>query len=64
MKIECNKHRIEFLLSLYKMTEGELLSAINKDVKTLIAWEDIYSNNVEINYLKRVDRVFNKGLLF
>lgn len=46
------------------MTEGELLSAINKDVKTPIVWEDIYSDNVEINYLKRVDKVFNKGLLY
>ena len=64
MKIEYNKHRVEYLLSLFKMTVGELLSSINKGQKTPITWEDIDSDEIELNYLKRIDKVFNKGLLY
>ena len=64
MKIEYNKHRVEYLLSLFKMTAAELLSSINKDLKTPITWEDIDSDEIELNYLKRIDKVFNKGLLY
>lgn len=64
MKIEYNKHRVEYLLSLFKMTAGELLSSINKDLKTPITWEDIDNDEIELNYLKRIDKVFKKGLLY
>ena len=64
MKIECNKNRITYLLSLFKMTEEELLCAINKDLKNKITWQDIYSNEIELNHLKRIDKVFNKGLFY
>ena len=64
MKIEYNKHRVEYLLSLFKMTVEELLSSINKDLKTPITWEDINSDEIELNYLKRIDKVFKKGLLY
>lgn len=46
------------------MTVGELLSSINKDLKTPITWEDIDSDEIELNYLKRIDKVFKKGLLY
>ncbi len=64
MKIEYNINRVTYLLSLFKMTENELLSAINVDLKTPITWEDIDADEIEINYLKRIDKVFNKGLLY
>lgn len=64
MKIEYNKSRVTYLLSLYKMTVDELLYAINNNLKTQITWEDIYADEIEINYLKRIDKVFNKGLLY
>ena len=64
MKIEYNKHRVEYMLSLFKMTAGELLSSINKGLKTPITWDDIDSDEIELNYLKRIDKVFNKGLLY
>ena len=64
MKIEYNKHRVEYLLSLFKMTVGELLSSINKDLKIPITWKDIDSDEIELNYLKRIDKVFKKGLLY
>ena len=64
MKIEYNKHRVEYLLSLYKMTVEELLSSINKGLKTPIVWKDIDNDKIELNHLKRIDKVFNKGLLY
>lgn len=64
MKIEYNKHRVEYLLSLFRMTVEELLSSINEGLKTPITWEDIDCDEIELNYLKRIDKVFNKGLLY
>ena len=64
MKIEYNKNRVRYLLSLYKMTVNELLSSINNDLKTPITWADIDQDEIEINHLKRIDKVFNKGLLY
>lgn len=64
MKIEYNKNRVTYLLSLFKMTEAELLSAINVNLKTAITWADINAEEIEINHLKRIDKVFNKGLLY
>ncbi|MGI5848237.1 MAG: ImmA/IrrE family metallo-endopeptidase [Candidatus Cryptobacteroides sp.] len=46
------------------MTESELLSEINVDLKTPITWENIDADEIEINHLKRIDKVFNKGLLY
>lgn len=46
------------------MTEAELLSSINHDLKTPITWADIDQDVIEINHLKRIDKVFNKGLLY
>ena len=64
MKIEYNKHRVEYLLSLFKMTVDELLSLINKGLKIPITWDDIDRNEIELNHLKRIDKVFKKGLLY
>lgn len=64
MKIEYNKYRVQYLLSLFKMTADELLFSINKDLKTPITWADIDSEEIELNYLKRIDKVFKKGLLY
>ena len=64
MKIEYNKYRVQYLLSLFRMTEAELLSSVNKDLKSPITWADIDSDEIELNYLKRIDKVFKKGLLY
>ena len=64
MKVGYNKNRVTYLLSLYKMTEAELLSSINHDLKTPITWADIDQDEIEINHLKRIDKVFRKGLLY
>lgn len=64
MKIEQNISRLKYLLSLYKMTADELLVLINEGIKTKLSKEDIFSNEVKLNILKRIDKIFNKGLHF
>lgn len=44
------------------MTAEELIVLISKGLKTPIAKEDIISKEIKISYLKRIDKVFNKGL--
>lgn len=44
------------------MTEGELLLSINKDLKKHISREEIFSDRIDPVNLKRIDKVFNKGL--
>lgn len=64
MKTEYNIARLEYQLSLYKMTIDELLHIINDGYKKSISKNDIYSETIEINYLKRIDKIFNKGLTY
>lgn len=64
MKIEQNILRLKYLLTLYKMTEDELLALINEGHKTILKKDDIFSAEIEVNILKRIDKIFNKGLHF
>lgn len=46
------------------MTVEELLMLINEGLKTPLNIEDIFSTEIKVNILKRIDKVFNKGLHF
>ncbi len=62
--VTINKERIVYLLSLYKMTGEELICAATKGLKKSFTWDDIYRDNISLNILKRVDKVFQKGLFY
>ena len=62
MKIEQNILRLDYLLSLYKMTVEDLLPLISVGLKKPISKENIISKEIELGYLKRIDKFFNKGL--
>ncbi len=64
MRVEHNISRLDYLLNLYKISVGELLVMINSDLKNKIRKDDILSNTIDLRYLKRIDKVFNKGLPF
>ena len=64
LKIEHNINRIKYLLSLYNMTKDDLLSFMNEGLKNKIELNDIYSEEINLNVLKRIDKIFNKGLNF
>ena len=46
------------------MTVEEFLSLISRGLKKPITYEEIFSNEINISHLKRMDKVFNKGLHF
>lgn len=62
MKIEQNISRLKYLLSLYKITVDDLLLLISKGLKTSLTKDDIFATEINLSYLKRIDKVFNKGL--
>lgn len=62
MKVEQNIARLKYLLTLYKMTTDDLLLIISKGLKNPLTKSDILSDEINVSYLKRIDKVFNKGL--
>ena len=62
--VSINKERIKYLLSLYKMTVDELLCVATKGLKNPFTWQDVYQDQIPLNVLKRIDRVFRKGLFY
>lgn len=62
MKVEQNISRLKYLLTLYKMTVEDLLLSVSEGLKKPLTKDDILSNEINVNHLKRIDKVFNKGL--
>ncbi len=61
MRVEQNTSRLKHLLALPKMTEGDFLLIFNERRKKLTV-EDVFSNEISVRTLKRIDKVFNLGL--
>lgn len=57
-----NIARLNYLLRLYNISPEELLSNVNEGLKKPIGKEELFSSEIKINYLKRIDKFFNKGL--
>lgn len=64
MKVEQNIQRLKYLLSLYKMTVKDLLLIISDGLSKPITEEEIIADEVKLSHLKRIDKIFNKGLHF
>lgn len=62
MKVEQNIERLKYLLTLLKMSVNELLPLISEGLTKTITKEEILSPNIELGHLKRIDKVFNKGI--
>ncbi len=62
MKVEQNIERLKYLLTLLKMSVEELLPLISGGLTKSITKEQILSPNIELGHLKRIDKVFNKGI--
>ena len=64
MKIEYNILRLRYLLDIYKITVDELISMISVGLKTPIDQKEIFSTEIDISHLKRIDKIFNKGIYY
>ncbi|MBS1625494.1 MAG: ImmA/IrrE family metallo-endopeptidase [Bacteroidetes bacterium] len=62
MKIEHNIARLQYLLASYKLTMDDLLAMLNENHKKLVTREDIIGTEINVNLLKRIDKIFEKGL--
>ncbi|HMR89567.1 MAG TPA: ImmA/IrrE family metallo-endopeptidase [Saprospiraceae bacterium] len=62
MKVEQNIERLKYLLTLLKMSVEELLPLISEGLTKPITEEQIFSPNIELGHLKRIDKVFNRGI--
>ncbi|MFA7290386.1 MAG: ImmA/IrrE family metallo-endopeptidase [Melioribacteraceae bacterium] len=64
MTVTQNISKLKHLLQLFDLSIDELLNIINQGLKTPITKDEIFAKDINLNYLKRIDKVFNKGLHF
>lgn len=62
LKVEHNISRLKHLLRMYNLSGKEFLSKISLGLKNPIAEVDVFSNKIEIAHLKRIDKLFEKGI--
>lgn len=62
MKVEQNISRLKYLLKLYKISIEELLNNISEGLKKPVTKEEVFSKEIKLSILKKIDRFFNKGL--
>lgn len=60
--VKHNIKRIEFLLALYQMSEEEFLSRISEGLKNPITKDQIWGDEIKLSHLKRIEKVFEKGI--
>jgi len=47
---------------MYRISVEEFLQLISRGLKKPVIAEDVFSDEIKIQYLKRIDKLFNKGL--
>ncbi len=62
MKVEQNIARLKHLLELFKMSADELLTLASEGLTNRLNHEQVFSRNIDVSILKRLDKIFNKGL--
>lgn len=62
--VEINIERLRYLLRLFGMSEGDFLAILNSGYKRILTREDVFTSSVPMSLLKRIDRVFNKGIYY
>lgn len=59
-----NIDRIEHLIRQFRLEKEEFLDLVSEGLKNKLSWEDIFQAEIQINHLKRIDKIFNKGLSY
>jgi len=59
-----NIARIEQLILQYRLGKDEFLLLVSEGLKKTLTWEDVFQEEIQINHLKRIDKIFNKGLSY
>ncbi|WP_439490631.1 hypothetical protein [Algoriphagus sp.] len=59
-----NIARIEQLIHQFRLEKEEFLDLVSEGLKNKLEWEEIFKPEIQLNYLKRIDKIFNKGLSY
>lgn len=59
-----NIARIEQLIRQFRLEKEEFLGLVSEGLKNKLEWEDIFNSEIQINHLKRIDKIFSKGLSY
>jgi Zn-dependent peptidase ImmA (M78 family) len=62
MKVEHNTARIQHLLEMYRLSVPEFLEKISEGLKNPITRQDVFGEEIKLSHLKRIDKLFEKGL--
>ncbi len=62
MKVEHNTLRLKYLLDLYNVSVEELSEKVSAGLKNPLTHNDLFSTEIEVSHLKRIDKFFKKGL--
>ena len=60
--IQVNQQRLSYLLDLFGCTQEQLLQEINSTCKKPIEKEEIFSNQIKLSKLNKIDDLFKQGL--
>jgi len=62
LNVEQNIARLKHLIKLYAFGIDDFLKTISMGLKHLITEKELFAPSIKISYLKRIDKVFGKGL--
>lgn len=62
MKFEHNIDRLIHLLEMYRLRVPDFLEKISSGLKNPIKKEDVFEKEIQLTHLKRIDKLFEKGL--
>ncbi|MGI9558109.1 MAG: ImmA/IrrE family metallo-endopeptidase [Thermodesulfobacteriota bacterium] len=62
--ITINPQRIEYMMELFDFSRNTLLESISKGLKNPIVDQEIFSAQIKESHLKKIDKIFDKGLSF
>ncbi len=59
-----NIERVNHLIQQYQLDKEEFMLLISEGLKHPLTWEAIFKEEIQVNHLKRIDKIFRKGLSF
>lgn len=62
--VPLNINRLYHLLALFGMSANELLSKLNSTRKRKLAEHEVFTNEIKLSTLKKIDTIFKKGLAY
>jgi len=64
LNIEHNISRIKYLIKLYQLSNEDFFIRISEGLKNPLTEEDVFGSQIKLTNLKRIDKLFNKGIEF